>query len=111
MLPSIGGVGDSYDTALAETINGLYKAGAVQFRRLRQAGVFELFFETLASLSRTAYLAQMFDSTVVRAYVSAAGAKGGQQGQVRRAVIRTLSSASPARTCPHYRTTIWRPPI
>ncbi|MFG1379830.1 transposase [Xanthobacter autotrophicus] len=37
-----------------------------RFWRLRQAGVFELFFETLASLSRTAHLVQMFDSTVVR---------------------------------------------
>jgi hypothetical protein len=39
--------------------------------------VFEAFFEALASLSRTAHLVQMFDSTVVRAHVSAAGAKGG----------------------------------
>lgn len=50
-----------------------------RFWRLRQAGVFELFFETLASLSRTAHLVQMFDSTVVRAHVSAAGAKGGSR--------------------------------
>jgi len=27
--PSVGSVGDSYDNALAETINGLYKAGAI----------------------------------------------------------------------------------
>ena len=46
--------------------------------RLSQAGVFEAFFEALASLSRTAHLVQMFDSTVVRAHVSAAGAKGGK---------------------------------
>ena len=26
MLPSVGSVGDSYDNALAETINGLFKA-------------------------------------------------------------------------------------
>ena len=38
----------------------------------------EAFFEALASLSRTAHLVQMFDSTVVRAHVSAAGAKGGK---------------------------------
>ena len=30
----------------------------------------------LAALSETAHLVQMFDSTVVRAHVSAAGAKG-----------------------------------
>src|ERR1700712_955239 len=48
-----------------------------RFWRLREAGVFEAFFETLANLSETAHLIQMFDSTVVRAHVSAAGAKGG----------------------------------
>src|ERR671913_1726296 len=48
-----------------------------RFWRLSQAGVFEAFFEALAALSRTAHLVQMFDSTVVRAHVSAAGAKGG----------------------------------
>ena len=47
-----------------------------RFWRLSQSGVFELFFETLASLSETAHLVQMFDSTIVRAHVSAAGAKG-----------------------------------
>ncbi len=50
-----------------------------RFWRLSQSGVFELFFETLASLSETAPLVQMFDSTVVRAHVSAAGAKGGRK--------------------------------
>jgi transposase len=49
-----------------------------RFWRLSQAGVFEAFFEALASLSRTAHLVQMFDSSVVRAHVSAAGAKGGR---------------------------------
>ena len=49
-----------------------------RFWRLSQAGVFEAFFEALASLSPTAHLVQMFDSTVVRAHVSAAGAKGGR---------------------------------
>ena len=48
-----------------------------RFWRLSRAGVFEAFFDALASLSRTAHLVQMFDSTVVRAHVSAAGAKGG----------------------------------
>jgi len=50
-----------------------------RFWRLSQSGVFEFFFETLASLSETAGLVQMFDSTVVRAHVSAAGAKGGRK--------------------------------
>jgi transposase len=45
-----------------------------RFSRLSKAGVFELFFEHLASLSTSADLVQMFDSTVVRAHVSAAGA-------------------------------------
>jgi transposase len=48
-----------------------------RFWRLSRAGVFEAFFDALAALSRTAHLVQMFDSTVVRAHVSAAGAKGG----------------------------------
>ena len=53
-----------------------------RFWRLSQAGVFEAFFEALASLSRTAHLVQMFDSTVVRAHVSAAGAKGGNTARL-----------------------------
>src|SRR5215218_356822 len=46
--------------------------------RLSQAGVFEAFFDALAATSRTAHLVQMLDSTIVRAHVSAAGAKGGR---------------------------------
>ncbi len=49
-----------------------------RFWRLSRAGVFEAFFEALAALSRTAHLVQMFGSTIVRAHVSAAGAKGGR---------------------------------
>jgi transposase len=49
-----------------------------RFWRLSRAGVFEVFFEALAALSDTAHLVQMFDSTIVRAHVSAAGAKGGR---------------------------------
>src|SRR3954469_13282780 len=51
------------------------------FWRLSQAGVFEAFFDALTAASQTAHLVQMLDSTVVRAHVSAAGAKGGQDGQ------------------------------
>ena len=48
-----------------------------RFWRLSRAGTFEAFFDALAAMSETAHLVQMFDSTVVRAHVSAAGAKGG----------------------------------
>jgi transposase len=61
-----------------------------RFWRLSRAGVFEAFFEALAGLSRTAHLVQMFDSTVVRAHVSAAGAKGGRL--VRRSAARAVAS-------------------
>lgn len=50
-----------------------------RFDRLSKAGVFEDAFALLASLSGTAHLVQMFDSTIVRAHVSAAGAKGGKK--------------------------------
>jgi transposase len=49
-----------------------------RFWRLSRAGMFEAFFEALAALSDTAHLVPMFDSTIVRAHVSAAGAKGGK---------------------------------
>jgi transposase len=61
-----------------------------RFWRLSRAGVFEAFFQALAGLSRTAHLVQMFDSTVVRAHVSAAGAKGGRT--VRRSAVRAAAS-------------------
>ena len=61
-----------------------------RFWRLREANVFEVFFETLAGLSDTAHLVQMFDSTVVRAHVSAAGAKGGKM--VRRSAVHAAAS-------------------
>lgn len=50
-----------------------------RFWRLSRTGVFEAFFQMLAETSKTAHLVQMFDSTVVRAHVSAAGAKGGSK--------------------------------
>jgi transposase len=61
-----------------------------RFWRLSRTGVFEAFFQALAGLSRTAHLAQMFDSTVVRAHVSAAGAKGGSMA--RRLAARVAGS-------------------
>ena len=73
-----------------------------RFWRLSRSGVFEAFFETLAALSKTAHLVQMFDSTVVRAHVSAAGAKGGKRtrrlaaraaGSRRKSISRPTSTA------------------
>jgi transposase len=52
-----------------------------RFWRLSRSGVFEAFHQLLAGTSKTAHLVQMFDSTVVRAHVSAAGAKGGSKNQ------------------------------
>src|SRR6476661_252911 len=77
-----------------------------RFWRLRQAGVFELYFETLASLSRTAHLVQMFDSTVVRAHVSAAGAKGGRTA--KPSAVR--AAASPPRSTSRATSTACRSP-
>lgn len=50
-----------------------------RFWRFSQTGFFEAFFEALAVNNETAHLVVMFDSTVVRAHVSAAGAKGGKE--------------------------------
>ncbi len=61
-----------------------------RFWRLSRSGVFEAFFQLLAETSKTAHLVQMFDSTVVRAHVSAAGAKGGRK--VRRSGARAAAS-------------------
>jgi transposase len=61
-----------------------------RFDRLSKAGVFEAFFDTLASMSPSAHLIQMFDSTIVRAHVSAAGAKGGKRA--RRSAARAVAS-------------------
>lgn len=47
-----------------------------RFDRLGKSGVFEDYFAMLAGLSETAHIVQMFDPTVIRAHVSAAGAKG-----------------------------------
>jgi len=52
-----------------------------RFDRLSKAGVFEAFFDTLASMNLSAHLIQMFDTTIVRAHVSAAGAKGGRKAR------------------------------
>jgi transposase len=61
-----------------------------RFWRLSRSGVFEAFFQLLAETSKTAHVVQMFDSTVVRAHVSAAGAKGGRK--IRRSAARGAGS-------------------
>lgn len=61
-----------------------------RFWRLSRTGVFEVFFQLLAEQSRTAHLVQFFDSTVVRAHVSAAGAKGGSK--IRRSAALVAAS-------------------
>ena len=70
-----------------------------RFWRLSRTGTFEAFFDALAAMSETAHLVQMFDSTVVRAHVSAAGAKGGKKA--RRSAVRVAGSrpkSTPSRT-------------
>ena len=76
-----------------------------RFWRLRENGTIDAFFEALAELSSTADFVQMFDSTVVRAHVSAAGAKGGSRirhsaarGEVsqRRSTSRPTFPACPS---------------
>ena len=72
-----------------------------RFWRLSRSGVFEAFFAALAALSDRAHLVQMFDSTVVRAHVSAAGAKGGSRAKLsaaRAAASRRRSISRPIST-------------
>ena len=75
-----------------------------RFWRLSRSGVFEAFFQLLAETSQTAHLVQMFDSTVVRAHVSAAGAKGGSKVRhldAREAGSRAKSISRPTlAACP-----------
>jgi transposase len=54
---------------------GIWNSVWKRFDRLSKVGVFEEFFDTLAAMSSTAHPIQIFDSTVVSAYVSAAGAQ------------------------------------
>ena len=75
--------------ALPETF-GHWNSVWKRFWRLSRAGTFEAFFDALATMSETAHLVQMFDSTVVRAHVSAAGAKGGKT--IKRSAARAEAS-------------------
>ena len=68
-----------------------------RFDRLGKAGVFEAFFDALAGMSSSAHLIQMSGPAIVRAHVSAAGAKGGSKA--RRLVAR--AAASRRKSKPH----------
>ena len=59
-----------------------------RFDRLGKAGVFEDYFSILAGLDEGDHLIQMFDSTVIRAHVSAAGAKGGKKARPLAAPLK-----------------------
>jgi transposase len=75
-----------------------------RFWRLSRSGVFEAFLQLLAETSKTAHVVQLFDSAVVRAHVSAAGAKGGRKirhsgargaGSPQKSTSRPTSTACP----------------
>ena len=79
-----------------------------RFWRLSRSGTFEVFFALLAGTSRSSHLVQMFDSTIVRAHVSAAGAKGGRtprRSAVRVAAPRPRSTSRPTTTAIRSRST------
>jgi transposase len=69
---------------------GPWNSVGKRFSRLSKAGVFEAMLDHLAATSESAHLVQMFDSTVARAHVSAAGAKGGKTG--RRSDVPAVAS-------------------
>lgn len=62
-----------------------------RFDRLGKANVFEDYFSILAGLDDGDHIIQMFDSSVIRAHVSAAGAKGGRTA--RRLAAREAALA------------------
>jgi hypothetical protein len=68
----------------AGALRGSWNSVWKRFDRLSKACVFEAFFDKLGSMSSTAHLVQLFGSIVVRAHVSAAEARGGQEGQALR---------------------------
>jgi transposase len=65
---------------------GLWNSVWKRFSRLSQRGVFEAMAAILAETGSSAHLVHMVDSTIVRAHVSAAGAKGGSR--TRRSAVR-----------------------
>src|SRR6476619_3888670 len=79
--------------------------------RLSQAGVFEALFEAFAANSQTAHLVQMFDSTTVRAHVSAAGARrDGEKGGPRARPSAARAGASRPRSTSRSISTACRSP-
>ena len=71
-----------------------------RFSRLSASGTFEKFFLALADNSQTAQLVQMFDSTSIRAHVSAAGAKGGRKIRRLAALVVDLERKSTSNAMP-----------
>src|SRR3546814_8549146 len=55
LVPSVGSVGDSYDNALAETINGLYKAEVIWRQRSWPSVRSEEHTSELQSIMRISY--------------------------------------------------------
>ena len=66
LVPSVGSVGDSYDNALAETINGLYKADVIHRRRPWRGIVNLTCFEGILAFAITLALLQAIEFTKVR---------------------------------------------
>ena len=73
--PSVGSVGDSYDNALAETINGLYKAEVIHRRgpwrslggrRVRHAGVGRLVQQQATARAHRKHSARRSRGTLLR---------------------------------------------
>src|SRR4051812_28686160 len=66
-----------------------------RFWRLSHRGVFEAMRAMSAGMSGTAHLVQMVDSTIVRAHVSAAGAKGAGRASSRPLARRVFQQNPP----------------
>ncbi len=58
-----------------------------RFERLGKSGAFQDYFSLLAGLDEGDHIIQMFDSTVIRAHVSASGGKGGRKNRLLAAPV------------------------
>jgi transposase len=84
---------------------GHWNSAWKRFWRLSRAGVSEAFFEALAAVDGTAHLVQMYDFAIVRAHVSAAGAKGDRTGRpwaARVGAARPRSTSRPTGMAPRW---------